>query len=847
MAENRIEFEVVADTSQADQSFQKLGNTLGQAGDEAQQFADQFGDSMGDMGQEAQDAADAVTDAQREAQKALEQTQEEAQETGKALQGTGEEAEQAGKRTQAGTAASVKNLGDLQDSAALTSSSMGQLGSAVGVLNPQLGGMLSATGALSGGLEGAAKMGGGFSKIVGSMTSPIGLVTTGLIAGGLALFAWSKRSKGAKIDTEALEGAIDALDAAQKRFMTTEIELSVLRGETTQLRAELEHLGRTMEDEFADKLEAVNAPFAEFQEEVDKAREKLAKFQAEQFGNTSSAEWNYGQAISASASKAGKELDQLSTAFVNAEMALADALKGESEAAVARRELIAGIEEEEKRRREILELRIKADEEARRASDLLKAQADNDAAAIRKVSFEMAVQGDAVLTNKLTWARWAESTAESLAAHKGFASGVLNFAADALRARSEAIREEIEAETEFSTIFQENLRGMQSSIAATDALAASEANLASLREQAADRLASVRGAEAEINRQYAKDIAEINNLLAAGAVTQEEAAELIEAAVNKQSDAEQELINQRQTRLNEERNMREDARQAALQTMGFAVTERQAITDEEKAKIKELEGLYAQGLISFQEFQDAKTEAERKASKQRSDLAFAEAQQNIASVELAMNAVQGLFKANFDMLAQQLDQQEEAALARAEGNADKQAEIQKEFAAKRREKLGQSWRLQKALEIAGVWTSAASASMAALALPPVGLGPVAGPFLIPFIAATAAAQTAMISQQNPPFHQGGIVGGSPGDQSITAQSGEVVLNRNAVANMGGADAANSLNNGAGFGAPLVVQLTYKQRMFDRVVVDNLAKSGPLKRAINKAKNAGKRGRVGGRL
>lgn len=89
--------------------------------------------------------------------------------------------------------------------------------------------------------------------------------------------------------------------------------------------------------------------------------------------------------------------------------------------------------------------------------------------------------------------------------------------------------------------------------------------------------------------------------------------------------------------------------------------------------------------------------------------------------------------------------------------------------------------------------------------------------------------------------------GGHGDQAITAQGGEAVLNRGAVASLGGAAGVDSLNAGAGGGGAVVVQMTYKQRVLDELVVDNLAKGGPLKRAINGAAKRGRRGRVGGLL
>ena len=63
----------------------------------------------------------------------------------------------------------------------------------------------------------------------------------------------------------------------------------------------------------------------------------------------------------------------------------------------------------------------------------------------------------------------------------------------------------------------------------------------------------------------------------------------------------------------------------------------------------------------------------------------------------------------------------------------------------------------------------------------------------------------------------------------------------------GPSAAAGLNQGGGGGGTIVIQNVYKQRVFDAVIADNLAKGGPLKSALNNATRAGRRGRVGGLL
>jgi hypothetical protein len=199
-----------------------------------------------------------------------------------------------------------------------------------------------------------------------------------------------------------------------------------------------------------------------------------------------------------------------------------------------------------------------------------------------------------------------------------------------------------------------------------------------------------------------------------------------------------------------------------------------------------------------------------------------------------------------DLMIQDLKQEEEEALKSAGDNLAKQEKIKKQFEKRRKNELSRVFKIQKGIEIANVGVTAASASVAALGPPPVGLGPVLGPFLIPMIATAAALNIGVIASKKPAFHQGGIVDGQ-GDRPIMAQGGEVVLNRAAVAAMGGAEAANNLNSGGSAGQSIVVQMTYKNRVFDQIVVDNLAKGGPLRRALSKATKSGKRGRIGGRL
>ena len=186
-------------------------------------------------------------------------------------------------------------------------------------------------------------------------------------------------------------------------------------------------------------------------------------------------------------------------------------------------------------------------------------------------------------------------------------------------------------------------------------------------------------------------------------------------------------------------------------------------------------------------------------------------------------------------------------MERAEGNLERQEEIRKEFDAQRTQELTKLFKANQATAIAGAIMNGAQAAVAALAPPSAGgFGPKLGLVMAPIIAGITAAQIGVIANQKPSFHQGGMIGGQ-GDQMITAQGGEAVLNKSAVAGIGGQSGVDSLNAGGAAGGAVVVQMVYKQRVLDELIVDNLAKGGPLRRAINDSSRKAKRGRIGGRL
>ena len=82
--------------------------------------------------------------------------------------------------------------------------------------------------------------------------------------------------------------------------------------------------------------------------------------------------------------------------------------------------------------------------------------------------------------------------------------------------------------------------------------------------------------------------------------------------------------------------------------------------------------------------------------------------------------------------------------------------------------------------------------------------------------AAGAAQTASVLAQSPPeFHMGGM---TPDESIAVVKSGEAVLDRATVNNLGGQQGVNRLQNGQTGGSPEVIVMNpYKH--FDRFVTD----------------------------
>jgi hypothetical protein len=364
------------------------------------------------------------------------------------------------------------------------------------------------------------------------------------------------------------------------------------------------------------------------------------------------------------------------------------------------------------------------------------------------------------------------------------------------------------------------------------------------RIRVADMLAQSQGALAVAERQYAKEIEEITRLDADLGLSSEKTAELILGAYKKRTDA----IEAAETKTEEST---EKIREMTQKEADALVQLQQSTTDKIAAEYKErtdqLTTALDLNLITIEEFNAKEKELREQ---HNADMMTAEVkaiQDRMKLVGDFSNQLGDLTAAGIEQTLQGIEQEEKAALARAGDDLEAQEQIRKEYEARRKTELAGAFKLQKGVEIASAMMSGASAAIGALAPPPTGLGPnAAGLAMAALVAATTGTQVATIAAQQPAFHQGGIVGGI-GDQQITAQGGEVVLNREAVAALGGAASANSLNAGGGSGGAVVVQMTYKQRVFDAVVADNIAKGGPLRSALNRSARAGRRGRIGGLL
>lgn len=144
--------------------------------------------------------------------------------------------------------------------------------------------------------------------------------------------------------------------------------------------------------------------------------------------------------------------------------------------------------------------------------------------------------------------------------------------------------------------------------------------------------------------------------------------------------------------------------------------------------------------------------------------------------------------------------------------------------------------VSKALALASIPLKVAEGIATAAALPPP-----ADAIKAAAVIATGATQAAAIASAKPPtFDRGGIINSGTGDQVMASVlPGEAVLNRAATARLG-TDGVNALNRGGSATGPIVVEMRYGHRVFDRFVQDNIAGPTPLGRALRGDRVTGRR-------
>lgn len=142
----------------------------------------------------------------------------------------------------------------------------------------------------------------------------------------------------------------------------------------------------------------------------------------------------------------------------------------------------------------------------------------------------------------------------------------------------------------------------------------------------------------------------------------------------------------------------------------------------------------------------------------------------------------------------------------------------------------EQFKVNKSLRIAEAIMGTASAAAQALASPP---GPPTTIPLAALAAALGAVQIARIANEQPSFHQGGMVTGlQPDERSAVLRTGEGVLTAQGVAAAGGPAGVNALNQGGAGGQPLTVVFTASNRVMDSAVY-NAMRSGSQLRSVTR--------------
>ena len=684
----------------------------------------------------------------------------------------------------------IKGLDSLKGGAGEVSSSFGQFGAAVGVLSPELGGMASQVGALAGGLEGASKM----TKLTGGSLKTLAIAggSLAVVAGTLGA-AWKMFSSRLNAANERIRESHIAMEEGVKQAKTYKFTIQTLNNQLGLLSdAEFAVIDarKKSKEHTAEEVKAQEAKRILIKELIGDIQ-GLSKFEKELAEGRSILEKRDRTSIltTRNISKAMKDMN-------------AQAEKG-----------------------------IEIDRDAGLSSIRLFSGKKNIAKALKLVRAEI------------------ENTQGMLSAYQGEVDGTAR--------RTETLNLKLQIQAAQAREDTEAIRNLALSLAILEDV---EARLAIAALKAAEATAILQAQMMNLGPATAASITAIKKLFDA---LEDDAAPVgfktTLAQLNKKLKGTEDATDDVTTATKDATEAiwrGEEAADALAQARGRA-----AVIERDYAKaiataneLRASEAVSEEGLaeliaaawdtrVAAVKEGEAEIQSEKDAALAKE---FEDAQKKIDLAQSMTDQISSIISASMEKRASAIDADEANALAAAEGNSEKQEKIRQKFDKRRKSELSGLFKAQQATEIATTLMSGASAGIGALAPPPTGLGPVAGIPLAAFVAAATAAQIGLIASQQPAFHQGGIVGGQ-GDQSINAQGGEVVLNREAVAAMGGAAAANGLNQGGGGGGVIVVQNVYKQRVFDAVIADNLAKGGPLKSALNNATRTGRRGRVGGLL
>lgn len=275
---------------------------------------------------------------------------------------------------------------------------------------------------------------------------------------------------------------------------------------------------------------------------------------------------------------------------------------------------------------------------------------------------------------------------------------------------------------------------------------------------------------------------------------------------------------------------------------------------EEAALLMELDEQAKLAAIGFDELDQQLKDLQRQRLMQNIQIAqqgfdnLASAANDLLGLQLANEAEAG--RATAARLDEELRRREELAEAiENAGSAEEAAALERDAAAvdraiardekilaQQREQATRLFKAQKALQIASIIGSGAVAAAAAFAPPPVGAGPIGGPFLAGTIAAATAAQVAVVSSQQPPqFHAGfaGFTNGSDETLAMLRQQ-ETVNNQRLTDALGGPEAVREGNQtGSLPGRQTVVSLEVGGRQIGMAVVDEMDAGRELTQSMNR--------------